>query len=333
MLALGLIGAVALSIFFRIFVSSSRHKSASARTSKKSRDAQSRVESALIQAAKDNSKEATKKILANADVTWKSDFSCHMKDNRWHCNPVTKEHPISYAATLGHTAIVDLLLHAGADIEYKDSTGQTPLVLAAKGNHLQTCCLLVARGADIQAHGIHESKGVPSRTAISFAWLNKNEKILDLFLQSLQENAGKRSVEYIKGALATFMCHAAIRNDLQRMKYLISLGADVNNQRSESTTTVLCIAARHADLETVKFLLIAGANPNATVERRSSPTKGNITGATTPLESAVVNKEYSKEIAQLLIRSGAVPTRSDLEFAQAHGSPEVIKMLESKFHN
>jgi ankyrin repeat protein len=57
--------------------------------------------------------------------------------------------PLFWAAQEGHTEIVDLLLDAGANVNFADSGGFTPLNQAVGESHLDTVEHLLLRGADI----------------------------------------------------------------------------------------------------------------------------------------------------------------------------------------
>lgn len=51
----------------------------------------------------------------------------------------------------GQTAIIELLIELGADVNAKESNGRTPLHHAANNGHLEVIELLVRCGADLEA--------------------------------------------------------------------------------------------------------------------------------------------------------------------------------------
>ena len=58
---------------------------------------------------------------------------------------------LHYAATRGHTAVVELLLAAGADVNAQSNAGGTALHYAAFYGHSAVVELLLAAGADVDA--------------------------------------------------------------------------------------------------------------------------------------------------------------------------------------
>jgi len=58
---------------------------------------------------------------------------------------------LHYAAWRGHTAVVELLLAAGADINAKENEGWTALHFAAQEGHVAVVKLLLEAGADVNA--------------------------------------------------------------------------------------------------------------------------------------------------------------------------------------
>lgn len=81
--------------------------------------------------------------------------------------------PLIYAATNGHTQIIELLLNNGADIDATSDNGTTALMMAVRGNHLEAVSLLLEKGADIS---IVNEQG---DNALSWAQKQHNNKIVE----------------------------------------------------------------------------------------------------------------------------------------------------------
>ncbi|CCI43560.1 unnamed protein product [Albugo candida] len=64
------------------------------------------------------------------------------------------------AAQLGHINVVQTLIRAGADIHAEDNKGNSALHFAAQEGKYQTCCLLLAAGADPYMPNIEEDTPV-----------------------------------------------------------------------------------------------------------------------------------------------------------------------------
>ena len=54
-----------------------------------------------------------------------------------------------FSLSCGNVDIARVLITHGADLNVKDECGDSPLKMAAIGNHLDTVDLLIASGADV----------------------------------------------------------------------------------------------------------------------------------------------------------------------------------------
>ena len=154
-----------------------------------------------------------------------------------------KKDPLFRATQDGEVNTVRALLDGGADINRRNETGLTPLILAAMKNHKELVQLLVDRGADANARN---SKG---ETALTLAARDGHPEIAQTLLRkgadvNVEDNAGMAPVVY-----ATQFNHPAT------LKVLLEEGrADVSGERGKKA---LRSAQGHPDL--IELLKKAGA--------------------------------------------------------------------------
>ncbi|KFA80114.1 hypothetical protein S40288_04664 [Stachybotrys chartarum IBT 40288] len=86
--------------------------------------------------------------------------------------------PLSWAAIAGNKATIQLLLDNGAEIDARDERGQTPLSWAAAIENKDIVQLLLDNGANI------ESRDDRGRTPLSWAAMSKNKGIVQLLLDN-----------------------------------------------------------------------------------------------------------------------------------------------------
>lgn len=177
--------------------------------------------------------------------------------------------PLHRAAKAGHMDAVRLLLRHGANKEGNFCVSATPLTGAASAGHLEIVQYLVEKeGADI--NGNHY------KTPLSRAVQHHHRHIVDYLLMAgagvLKPNEARVDVSAadildvcspnlhltLHPTVSTYLLSlAAKQGDLDSMKRLVNLGADVNPAKYESP---LRLAARHGYLEAVRWLVTAGAN-------------------------------------------------------------------------
>jgi ankyrin repeat protein len=80
--------------------------------------------------------------------------------------------PLHMAARRGNLRIAEALLDCGADIDARDSLGDTPLRRSVNCNKIQVASLLLARGADLRSVG---NKGL---TPLQAARTNELKELL-----------------------------------------------------------------------------------------------------------------------------------------------------------
>ena len=84
--------------------------------------------------------------------------------------------PLSYAALIGKTRIVQLLIKHGAQLNIQDKNEETALHLAAKYGRYDIARILLQTGAD------HHLRNIDGKTALDLAIANKRNSIVKLFL-------------------------------------------------------------------------------------------------------------------------------------------------------
>jgi len=151
------------------------------------------------------------------------------------------------AVDSGHKELVQYLLDKGADINAKERQGWTPLHMASAAGEREIVELLLTKGAALNVGDIRGG------TALWYAKERGNKEIVGLL----------RSHGAEEQAPAISLHEAARDGDLERVKSLVSKGADVNAMDNRLAGTPLHLAAYYAHPDVVQFLISKGANVNA----------------------------------------------------------------------
>lgn len=156
------------------------------------------------------------------------------------------------------------MLTKGADVNVKDTHGETALGLAATLGEVETMRLLLAKGADPSAVN---SKG---ETPIILATKSKQAEAVRLLLQKgVEVNVANTSYNIVRnGPIAmiklTPLHRAAAFGPLEMVRDLLQAGADVNARDSRALTPLIfAVATDYADPRIVQALIQAGADVNA----------------------------------------------------------------------
>lgn len=154
----------------------------------------------------------------------------------------------------GHTDKVRLLLESGADVNARDTNGDTPLIAAAFMGFNETVRLLLDKGADVNAQN-----NLGSTALMEAATMNKPEAV-ELLLSSGAETTAKNMAGLSALDLALKEKHLEMGN-------LLKFGAITKSARRFSSTALdagLLQASAEGDVSKTRELLTNGANVNAT---------------------------------------------------------------------
>ncbi|MHA1938945.1 MAG: ankyrin repeat domain-containing protein, partial [Candidatus Thorarchaeota archaeon] len=220
--------------------------------------------------------------------------------------------PLFGALWTRDSTMVELLLERGANVNAKHTQyGYTPLHWAVMMDSKEVVALLVARDAEVDA------KDTRGRTPLDLANQRGHTEIVDLLRQHGAKEAqnNEQSLEM-----------AILSNDLEKIKELISQGADVNvrDSRGNAPLHQAIMMGRLSSIERlllIETLISGGADVNTKNGRRGA----------TPLHLVVAR--VRKDEVELLIASGADLNAKDaqgqtpLDLAKVFGQAEIADIL------
>jgi len=193
---------------------------------------------------------------------------------------------LMYAAMVGRTETMKLLLNGGAFVNEQDIMNRTALHFAARRGELEAIHLLLNNGADVNVNsGIY---GCPLHSAAT----GGNPAAVSLLLQNGAD------INQEGGEFGYALQNAAAFGRLEVARFLVETGANVNAQGGAfgDALQATCSGWAYIDpkgyMATAQLLLDHGANVNA---------KGGSWGS--PLKAARQNK--NDNMIQLLLEHGA----------------------------
>lgn len=188
---------------------------------------------------------------------------------------------------------VKQLIAQGADVNIRDSRGNTPLLQAVLMGRLSFVEVLISAGADINA------KSPSGRIPLDVAKRRRRTDVVEVLTRAAQEQANVENkpsqdsspFDSQEPKQLTSLHRAAAEGDLEWVKELLESGAAIN-AKNERGLTALHRAINRGKRQIVELLLDKGADVNAKDDK-----------GFTPLFSAIGNRDY--EMVKLLVDKGA----------------------------
>jgi ankyrin repeat protein len=249
--------------------------------------------------------------------------------------------PLHFAVARGDEAMVTLLLTNRVDLTLRNSSGESPLDIAAILGKATIAAQLLAAGADVKDTGSATGGPTPLHYAVSYG----HSEVVKLLLE---HGANPNAAAVVGQPGVTSLMIAAGRGETEIVSLLLKQKADPNLLDAEGNTALWnAIHARKVDV--VKLLLANGANPDqpnfdgypplvlaigmlqdkdivaALLDARADANAKDKYGMT-PLHSAVLINR--KNFVELLLAKGAEVNirnkygQTPLEIAKSTNSPD-----------
>ncbi len=167
--------------------------------------------------------------------------------------------PLINAASRNQLEVVAYLTEKGSDVNYTNKNGHSALTLAIQSNSAEVVAYLISRGAKTDiidkqgnnlAYHLFETRGLP--------------RDFDKKVNALQQ-AGF-DFKDLQADNSTIWHLAVTKNNLDMLKQVQSIGADINAVDKQGNTVLHYAAMKSVNAELLRFLVEKGADKKITTE-------------------------------------------------------------------
>lgn len=228
--------------------------------------------------------------------------------------------PMHYAAWAGLASVVPFLVKRGGNVNAQSKSGDTPLNLAVRKQHIQCVQALLANGAGQQRDGYS-----PFVDAYYFG----NTILINLLKTHLGDLGAESSIMNSKDEqkMAMSLTLAMDNGDIEACQRLFDLGYHVDTEILPGATPLMCAIMKPTNIDVLKWLIDSNATVSVGIFNRL---KGCFY---TIFHLALKNPAYNPLIARLLARylkenGGFLTTHGNpLCLTLASGNPQGLMML------
>lgn len=173
----------------------------------------------------------------------------------------TDRTPLHHAASWSPPGVVQALLHAGADIEARNTFGMTPLMdaVCCFGNHAETLAVLIESGASLSAEDDNH------QNALALAAKHRDAEMINLLLEMGADPNSRL------GDGKTPIFYAVDRTDTGPAQALIDGGANVNAVFPDASTPLRWAARFAWQEDMIELLVQSGADVDAVFQDGKTP--------------------------------------------------------------
>jgi TonB family protein len=160
--------------------------------------------------------------------------------------------PILKAAQFNRLQVVKILVENGADVDFVDKFGNTPLMIASQKGYVDLAEYLIEYNADVNA------KTLIGYTPLLYALEFGQPEIAEILIENGAD------VQVIDKYNRSTLIHAATRGYSELVETLVDMGVDLDT-KNEKEESAAVIAQQHEFDDIVDFLVDSGADTTGLV--------------------------------------------------------------------